>query len=311
MRLSRIAFAVWLVSVPPPGPLAESPYVDDQSIGGRAAATKPGCPDDPLQYLPIACWAGQRVVFLPQPLELQRFGYQSVHRAGASITDHPSYKDLVGKVARLSAVRTTNEDLGFKEAVLELDDGAALTAEIYGDSINGIGFLRDIDAARAAWSGKTLWYKEGSLATYDAESGKTGTFSTPRYSPVSVLRVTAGWYEHAPVRFVVRDAKGAEGFVDCTLSGTNVAEILRDNEVFADKFETKDPRKGRGWTDKVWGAIADGKVFVGMTAEQAKMAWGKPKSVNRTMHAGRTIEQWVYGESYLYLEGGTVTTIQN
>ena len=38
----------------------------------------------------------------------------------------------------------------------------------------------------------------------------------------------------------------------------------------------------------------DGKVFVGMRSEQVLEAWGKPGSINETVRANGTAEQWVY-----------------
>ena len=52
------------------------------------------------------------------------------------------------------------------------------------------------------------------------------------------------------------------------------------------------------------------KVAVGMTAEQARLAWGKPKSVNSTITSSRNLEQWVYGSEYVYVEDGKVTSMQ-
>ena len=37
-----------------------------------------------------------------------------------------------------------------------------------------------------------------------------------------------------------------------------------------------------------------GKVRVGMTADQCRMAWGEPDRISRTGTAHKTHEQWVY-----------------
>ena len=62
-------------------------------------------------------------------------------------------------------------------------------------------------------------------------------------------------------------------------------------------------------------AVADGKVLVGMTADQARRAWGVPSAVNSTTTARGVSEQWVYERAqgagdYLYLQNGTITSIQ-
>lgn len=50
-----------------------------------------------------------------------------------------------------------------------------------------------------------------------------------------------------------------------------------------------------------------------MTEQQVlDCGWGEPESVNRTVTARRKSEQWVYGDgSYLYLDNGVLTAIQN
>lgn len=53
-------------------------------------------------------------------------------------------------------------------------------------------------------------------------------------------------------------------------------------------------------------------VSVGMSAQDAlDSSWGKPRKINRTIHADFVQEQWVYGGSYLYFENGVLTSIQN
>lgn len=62
-------------------------------------------------------------------------------------------------------------------------------------------------------------------------------------------------------------------------------------------------------------AISQGRVIVGMTAAQAQAAWGSPTSINRTVTAGSTHEQWVYRRgkmttNYVYLDDGVVRSFQ-
>lgn len=54
-------------------------------------------------------------------------------------------------------------------------------------------------------------------------------------------------------------------------------------------------------------------VLIGMTKERVLASvWGKPQSINRTVHASGVHEQWVYGgHNYLYFDGEVLTAIQN
>lgn len=54
-----------------------------------------------------------------------------------------------------------------------------------------------------------------------------------------------------------------------------------------------------------------GGVKIGMTADEVKAScWGNPARVNQTITARGKHEQWVYRSGYVYLENGTVTSIQ-
>jgi hypothetical protein len=81
-------------------------------------------------------------------------------------------------------------------------------------------------------------------------------------------------------------------------------------------------------------AIAEKKIFIGMTADQVRASWGKPYKINSSMGAGWEHEQWVVhgifqggqllvgmgagweqeqdrlNSSYLYFENGILTSIQ-
>jgi hypothetical protein len=54
-------------------------------------------------------------------------------------------------------------------------------------------------------------------------------------------------------------------------------------------------------------------VSIGMTMEEVQdSSWGKPQSINRSIYANTTREQWVYGgRNYLYFDNGVLTSIQN
>jgi hypothetical protein len=52
-----------------------------------------------------------------------------------------------------------------------------------------------------------------------------------------------------------------------------------------------------------------------MTDEMAKLSWGFPAKINKTITASGTNEQWVYenlfsDNEYLYFENGKLTAIQ-
>lgn len=69
--------------------------------------------------------------------------------------------------------------------------------------------------------------------------------------------------------------------------------------------------RSHGWSEKVVKAILGEKIFVGMTAEQARLSWGKPDHINKTVRASGVSEQWVYGSGqYVYFNDGILTSYQ-
>jgi hypothetical protein len=133
-----------------------------------------------------------------------------------------------------------------------------------------------------------------------------------KYSAMKVIDIVAGWHGAAPIRFILQTSEGSTGFVDINPSGTNSPIDAMVAVSFNRHFLTEDPKVTFSGSPTVWAAIEDGKLFVGMTAEQARLSWGAPKDVNTTVHEGAKDEQWVYPSgSYIYLENGVVTAIQN
>ena len=133
--------------------------------------------------------------------------------------------------------------------------------------------------------------------------------------PVRVINIVTGWYKYCPVRFIIEytdeDGSTSQGYQDINLSDTNVPKILQGRYCFEDYFSESDPREEISCSDEVWEAIQSSKVFVGMTAVQARWSWGEPSGNNITIVGESRHDQWVYeDESYLYLEDGIVTSLQ-
>ena len=69
---------------------------------------------------------------------------------------------------------------------------------------------------------------------------------------------------------------------------------------FLDSPAGKVWNKHPAWDRELCGLVAERKIRLGMTREQARAAWGRPERVNRTVFPNRVHEQWVYGSNYLY-----------
>ena len=70
-------------------------------------------------------------------------------------------------------------------------------------------------------------------------------------------------------------------------------------------------------TQRIIDAVYEKKIFIGMPVAFVRFSWGEPTDVNRSSNGTASSEQWVYrsrGEvkgSYVYLEEGVVSSIQN
>jgi len=71
-------------------------------------------------------------------------------------------------------------------------------------------------------------------------------------------------------------------------------------------------QKHPDWGREICLLIGKHKVRIGMTKEQVRESWGKPKHVNRSVYESGTREQWVYGDirsDYLYFAGDKLKSI--
>lgn len=54
-----------------------------------------------------------------------------------------------------------------------------------------------------------------------------------------------------------------------------------------------------------------GRIWIGMSSEMARLSWGRPKDINRSVGTWGVHEQWVYSSSYLYFENDRLASYQN
>jgi hypothetical protein len=99
-----------------------------------------------------------------------------------------------------------------------------------------------------------------------------------------------------------------------TLSPEQTKEQVKRRQIEEAKFiETKAGKiwaKHKNWDTDLCQVIADGKINYGMTKDQVRAAWGRPKNINTTEFPGSIHEQWVYSSSNVYFENGVMTAFQ-
>lgn len=109
---------------------------------------------------------------------------------------------------------------------------------------------------------------------------------------------------------IVYQDQSCAGGEKVDLSGAGEADL---NSSGATYWRGEVARQERG--RRAAQAIAQGQIFVGMTAQEAHRSWGAPTRVYRSVGPYGTHEQWVYDRGrfraqYVNLQNGVVSSIQ-
>lgn len=275
-------------------------------------------------HVPLEEWVGEKFLLRWETPRSRQYGYQSLHRDGGKRYKRPSYSDLVGLTMTAVEVRARKESVSdLVDIVFEVEPGqgpqsgnryvACTSGEtsIMPGAIDDLVYCRDLVQARRLLKGRTVWYMGSNLLGYkgDPYSGDTYDVFIPRCSPVVIEDVLPA--RHTSAGLLLRTQDDETCFDDVLLSTTNVAQVLRDCNVFLDSYFLEDPRSMFPWSDDTWEAISAGVVFIGMSKDQARFSWGMPMDIHTTITASGRREQWVYSRSrYLYFDGESLTTIQ-
>jgi len=87
------------------------------------------------------------------------------------------------------------------------------------------------------------------------------------------------------------------------------------NEINALREKVKEPaekqRKSEAETKKEAAKEYASKIHIGDSKEKVLNLWGSPEHRNRTVIGNRVHEQWVYGDTYIYIDDGIVTAFQD
>jgi hypothetical protein len=178
------------------------------------------------------------------------------------------------------------------------------------ESVSKLVYMEEIDTARAALVGKTVYIMTNRWMQDDAEGVGRYIFKS-KYIEVMVTAVGLGTQD-GPVRIVFRPSgMDAEYYIDVYISGVNSTVIMGTH--FDAAFQLTDPRLSYPKiSNNAWKHIQECKVSVGMSRQECELSWGKPSKINTTTTGNTISEQWVYSSgSYLYLKNGRLTSIQN
>lgn len=282
-----------------------------------------------LQYpskVPVRCWTGQKFIVLPMSKVLRSYGYQSFD-GGTGEYGHATYEELAGKVLTVIAVQWHDDEVqllsGWIVKFKADDNGRIYTVRPVllpnesrdEASVSEVALLRDLEEARRQYVGQKYWTLIGKLPRVGTDVTGGDYVHYRRTSIVTISDVLAGEDSSRPVRLVVKNDTGEEGYMDIAGSPTNMSSSLYATmkEHLVDReLSNVDPHLLHKWPARIWKAIEAGSVLTGMTSKQAEMSWDQPSTTSRTIQNGHLHEQWVYDEdSYLYFDDGILTAIQN
>lgn len=127
-----------------------------------------------------------------------------------------------------------------------------------------------------------------------------------RYQPVTITSVLPST-ESAPLKAVFTDSQGHTASVVMTYGDSPTA---RRN--FETIFALTDPRlKYKNITQENWDRIIHGKVALGMTPEECRLALGSPDNYTRIPTTAGMVERWTFTNGvYLVFEEGLLSAFR-
>jgi Domain of unknown function (DUF4124)/Protein of unknown function (DUF2845) len=115
--------------------------------------------------------------------------------------------------------------------------------------------------------------------------------------------------------FALTPASGFAQAYKCTVDGQVVFQQIPCPG--GKKLDVATPPDPDSREARISSAIAQRRVFIGMTEEEVVRSWGKPNKINRSVTSQNINEQWIYDRKrigdgqYLYIENGVLKSIQS
>jgi hypothetical protein len=297
-----------------------SPFLRPEPAPARQVAAS--CDTSGLNRIPVGCWVGLQFVVLPKDKAVRDKGYPEFEGM-APRYGHPSYEQFAGRTVIVTKVEWQQYSLSPGRSgwivTFALDkEGPFYTANSIPPAggtrddavVSSFVLLQDLQLARQAYLHKRYWPQVPGMPVLneDGVSATSESVAFNRFEPVEVADVLASPTAEAPVRIVVSNASGREGYFDIAMSETN--RLAKQEAGISPKIlSNDDPKLAHNWPEGIWTAIESGKTFPGMTTEQVRLSLGEPTSVSQTVTAGRTREQWAYGDGkFFYFYDGVLAT---
>lgn len=235
----------------------------------------------------------------------------------SGVPSDPETASLAGKKLRFSGVVVRPTPGGEKVAVLEFsgDDGVyrydtSRQPDVVGKSFDGLDvpMLIDLDFVARADSllrGRTLWTR--SRLWYDDD----GNYMEGRkFVPVSIVAVNPGSMLF-PLSVAFVDDAGRQASVFMNVKDNS--GLGAESRTLPDLFSLTDPKlRYPSVTPEVWNNICDGKVALGMTKDECKLALGNPANVDAGHNWSSVIDVWGYNDgTFLQFQDGLLVNFRH
>lgn len=238
--------------------------------------------------------AGDPFEFVPNYPGGERYGYFS-WKTHPDSTKRLTYFDYVGRKGKLTSETVTTSDSLYRKAILE--NCEVVFAEISKEYpvYQGAVVAKDLARARSLvgkqiWSNNALVIKNLDLITADPKR----SYPLQNIERLLVTGVVLDQYGHA---------SGAGSFFIKVRKATGEEGLLR----FSDQYFYESDPLPADTPEEIRKTIEQKKIKIGMTGEQVKISWGKPKYVNKGAGGKGGFEQWGYGKHTLSFENGILT----
>lgn len=154
-------------------------------------------------------------------------------------------------------------------------------------------------ATAKSYIGKTFWVNFGNypLRAIYAESGQS-IYNLKKFEKFTVKDVFTG---------VLSDNSSGASIYLKVITEDKINGLFPFNESYILKSNPLSSKRPA----RIVNAIKQEKIVLGMTRDEAKLSWGEPKDINRTVGSWGVHEQWVYGSTYLYFKNGVLTSFQD
>ena len=155
-------------------------------------------------------------------------------------------------------------------------------------------------------------FRAAFIDTFDSVSGKLDNIKVRIEQPLTVTDVRWGMtpLPPKPLWIMVETQTGEKGFIPTHISWINAMIDNKNNSApWNDDLLETDPKKLYSWDEAVWENINNHSISLGMTRQQVRMSWGRPKSI--AQGPSNDTETWVYTSQSLNFVNDLLIATEN